>query len=182
MNNDFSPIADVITLVANDQHAEATGLVNDLLGARVMDSLQDRKETIAQSLFAPGADSLSEEVEELDEISLKTKFSAYKAASENEESGQPKERERSKSLTARIEKDVEKKHGAGMVRHLERAASVQHYGRSAVKEEIVQEEHESVEDFVKRGGKIKQVAPGKAHGSQKPQTIKKAKQYFVKKG
>jgi hypothetical protein len=39
-------------------------------------------------------------------------------------------------------------------------------------EEIVQEEHESVEDFVKRGGKIKQVAAHKAHGSQKKQTIK----------
>lgn len=108
MKEDFSPIADAITLVANDQHSEATPIINDLLGARVMDSLQDRKETIAQSLFAPSADALQEEV--------------------------------------------------------------------------VQEEHESVEDFVKRGGVVKQVAPGKAHGSQKPQTIKKAKQYFVKKG
>jgi len=133
MNEDLSPIADAITLVANGQAGEATGLVHDLLGARVLDALQSHKQEIAQSLFAPSADALAEESEQLDEISLKTKFSAYKAAAEAEDSGQPKERERSKSLTARIEKDVEKKHGAKMVGNLERAASVQHYGRAALK-------------------------------------------------
>lgn len=61
MNEDFAPIADVITLVANDCHAEASPIVNDLLSARVLDALQSHKETIAQSLFAPSADSLSEE-------------------------------------------------------------------------------------------------------------------------
>lgn len=61
MSEDFAPIADVITLVANDQHGEATGIVNDLLSARVLDALQDHKQTIAQSLFAPSADALAEE-------------------------------------------------------------------------------------------------------------------------
>ena len=62
MNEDFAPIADVITLVANDQHGEATGIVNDLLSARVLDALQDHKQTIAQTLFAPSADALAEEI------------------------------------------------------------------------------------------------------------------------
>jgi hypothetical protein len=103
INEDLTPIADAITLVANDQAGEATGLVHDILGARVLDALQTHKQQIAQTLFAPGADALAEE--------------------------------------------------------------------------LVQEEHESVEDFVKRGGKIKQVAAGKAKGSQPAQTIKKAKHY-----
>lgn len=104
MNKDLTPISDAITLVANDQAGEATGLVHDLLGARVLDSLQNHKQEIAKTLFAPSADALTEEV--------------------------------------------------------------------------VQEEHESVEDFVKRGGKIKHVAPANAKGSQPAQTIKKAKSYF----
>jgi TRAP-type C4-dicarboxylate transport system substrate-binding protein len=104
MNEELTPIADAITLVANDQAGEATGLVHDLLGARVLDALQSHKQQIAQTLFAPSADTLTEE--------------------------------------------------------------------------LVQEDHESVEDFVKRGGKIKQVAAGKAKGSQPAQTIKKAKSYF----
>lgn len=99
INEDLTPISDAITLVANDQAGEATSLVHDLLGARVLDALQSHKETIAQSLFAPSADTLSED-------------------------------------------------------------------------------HESVEDFVKRGGKIKQAAPHKAHGAQAMVKIKKAKRYF----
>jgi TRAP-type C4-dicarboxylate transport system substrate-binding protein len=104
MNEELLPIADCITLVANDQAGEATGLVHDLLGARVLDALQSHKQEIAKTLFAPSADALTEEV--------------------------------------------------------------------------VQEEHESVEDFVKRGGKIKHVPAADAKGAQKPQTIKKAKHYF----
>jgi TRAP-type C4-dicarboxylate transport system substrate-binding protein len=104
LNEDLSPIADTITLVANGQAGEATPIVHDLLGARVLDALQSHKQEIAQTLFAPSADTLTEE--------------------------------------------------------------------------IVQEEHESVEDFVKRGGKIKHVAAANAKGSQPAQTIKKAKSYF----
>lgn len=60
MNEDTAPIGDVITLVANDQRAEATGILNDILGARVLDALQIHKQDIAQSLFAPNADVLAE--------------------------------------------------------------------------------------------------------------------------
>jgi len=135
MREQFSPIGDMITLVANQQPGEATTVLTDLLSVRISDSLASRKQEIAQSLFAPSADALAEEAEQLDEISLKTKFSAYKKASENEESGQPRERARSKSLTARIERDVEKKHGAEMAANLGRAAAVQHYGRKAAMRE-----------------------------------------------
>ena len=60
LNEDSSPIADTITLVANGQAGEATPIVHDLLGARVLDALQSHKQEIAQTLFAPSADSLSE--------------------------------------------------------------------------------------------------------------------------
>jgi hypothetical protein len=63
MNEDFAPISDLITLVANEQHAEATPIIHDLLGARVLDAMQGFKQEIAQSLFVP----LQEEVEQLDE-------------------------------------------------------------------------------------------------------------------
>lgn len=39
-------------------------------------------------------------------------------------------------------------------------------------EEIVQEEHESVEEFLKRGGKIKKVAAHKSYSAPKAQKIK----------
>jgi len=179
MNEDFSPIADVITLVANDQHAEATGLVNDLLGARVMDSLQDRKETIAQSLFAPSADSLQEE-EQLDELSKATLGSYIQSRTHDLRSSGAAQGARGQWPKGTKDKaeaiSIAKKEGDKIQAGMKLAA------RKMMKEEIVQEEHESVEDFVKRGGKIKHVAPGNAHGSQKSQTIKKAKQYFVKKG
>jgi len=98
MAEDFSAIGDMITMVANDQHGEASVLVNDLLGARVSDALQTHKQSIAQTLFAPSADALAEE--------------------------------------------------------------------------IVQEEHESVEDFKKRGGKVKQIAAHKSYSASKSQKIK----------
>jgi hypothetical protein len=66
MQEDLIPISDVITMVANDQPGEATQLVHDLLGARISEALQGHKEVIAQSLFAPSADTL-EEAEQLDE-------------------------------------------------------------------------------------------------------------------
>ena len=98
MHEEFSAIGDVITLVANDQHGEASVILNDLLGARVSDALQSHKQDIAKSLFAPGADALAEE--------------------------------------------------------------------------IVQEEHESVEDFKKRGGKVKQIPAHKSYSAPKSQKIK----------
>jgi hypothetical protein len=104
MKENSTAISDIITLVACDQRAEANPILNDLLGSRVLDSLQGQKELLAKNLFAPSADTLAEE--------------------------------------------------------------------------LVQEEHESVEDFVKRGGKIKHVAAANAKGSQPAQTIKKAKSYF----
>jgi len=61
MTEDFAPIGDMITLVANDQHAEATPLVHDLLGSRIALALQDHKQTIARSLFAPSTEALAEE-------------------------------------------------------------------------------------------------------------------------
>jgi hypothetical protein len=67
MKEDFAPIGDVITLVANDQRSEATSIVNDLLSARVLDALQGHKQDIAKSLFAPGTEALQEETEQLDE-------------------------------------------------------------------------------------------------------------------
>jgi hypothetical protein len=98
MAEDFSAIGDMITMVANDQQGEASVLVNDLLGARVSDALQTHKQSIAQTLFAPSADALAEE--------------------------------------------------------------------------IVQEEHESVEDFKKRGGKVKQIPAHKSYSASKSQKIK----------
>lgn len=74
MNEQFGPIGDMITLVASSQHAEATPVLHDLLGARILDALQGHKQVIAQSLFAPSADALSEESEQLDEISKATAF------------------------------------------------------------------------------------------------------------
>jgi hypothetical protein len=81
LNEELSPIADVITLVANGQAGEATGLVHDLLGARVLDALQSHKQEIAQTLFAPSADSLTEESEQLDELSKGTLGNYVKKAS-----------------------------------------------------------------------------------------------------
>lgn len=72
MNDNFPAIADVITLVANDQYAEASPIIHDLLGARVLDAMQSHKQTIAQSLFAPSADALAEETEQLVELSKDT--------------------------------------------------------------------------------------------------------------
>ena len=45
-------------------------------------------------------------------------------------------------------------------------------GVEPLAEELTQEEHESVEDFIKRGGKIKKVAPHKSYSAPKPQKIK----------
>jgi hypothetical protein len=42
----------------------------------------------------------------------------------------------------------------------------------ALSEEIVQEEHESVEDFKKRGGKVKQIPAHKSYSAPKSQKIK----------
>jgi len=98
MKEEHAAIADLITLIAQENFSDATPLTNDLLSARIAGALDGAKQLIAQNLFVPGVDSLSEE--------------------------------------------------------------------------IVQEEHESVEDFLKRGGKIKKAAPGKAHGAQKSQKIK----------
>lgn len=60
MNEQSGAIGDLITLVAGNQQAEATPILNDLLGARIMDALQTHKQEIAQTLFAPGAAGLSE--------------------------------------------------------------------------------------------------------------------------
>lgn len=60
MHDQFQPISDVITLLANQQHGEASVLFNDLLGARISGALAERKTEIAQTLFAPGAAGLSE--------------------------------------------------------------------------------------------------------------------------
>lgn len=60
MNEDFTPIADTINLVANQQYADATSIVHDLLGNRVMAALETHKQSIAQNLFAPSADALAE--------------------------------------------------------------------------------------------------------------------------
>jgi hypothetical protein len=60
MREQFSPIGDVITLVANQQPGEATTVLTDLLSVRISDSLASRKQEIAQSLFAPSADTLEE--------------------------------------------------------------------------------------------------------------------------
>lgn len=106
MNEQFAPIGDVITLIANQQPSEATGILNDLLGARVTEALATRKQEVAQSLFVPSADNLAEETEQLEE-----------------------------------EKKKEKK-------------------------------AETVAQFLKRGGKITQARPHKAHGAPGPQKIK----------
>jgi len=98
MAEQSTAIGDMITLVANHQPGEATSIIDDLLSARVVDALQTQKHEIAQTLFAPSADALTEEV--------------------------------------------------------------------------VQEEHESVEDFIKRGGKVKKVAPHKSYSAPKSQKIK----------
>ena len=98
MNEQFAPIGDMITLIANHQAGEATVVLNEMLGARVTDALASHKQSIAQSLFVPSADALAEA--------------------------------------------------------------------------IVQEEHESVEDFKKRGGKVKQIPAHKSYSAPKSQKIK----------
>lgn len=65
MSEQFSSIGDMITLVANDQHAEATPVLHDLLGARILDALQGHKQEIAQTLFAPGTEALAEGSEQV---------------------------------------------------------------------------------------------------------------------
>lgn len=60
LQEDFAPLSDTITLVANEQYADATGIVHDVLGGRVLAALEDHKQMIAQSLFVPSADSLNE--------------------------------------------------------------------------------------------------------------------------
>jgi len=72
MNEQSGAIGDMITLVAGGQQAEATPVLHDLLGARIMDALQSHKQEIAQTLFAPGTDALAEESEQLDELSRAT--------------------------------------------------------------------------------------------------------------
>jgi hypothetical protein len=68
-------IHDIITLVANHQHGEATGILNEVLTVKIGDALEAHKQTIARSLFAPSADALTEDVEQLDEISRATAYS-----------------------------------------------------------------------------------------------------------
>jgi len=80
MHEQFQPISDVITLLANQQHGEASVLFNDLLGARVSDALQSHKQDIAKSLFAPSADNLAEGTEQIDELSKSTLKSYAKQA------------------------------------------------------------------------------------------------------
>ena len=72
MHEQFAPICDFITLIANQQPGEATPIFNDLMGARVLDAMQGYKQEIAQTLFAPTADNLSEETEQIDELSKRT--------------------------------------------------------------------------------------------------------------
>lgn len=80
MNEQFAPIGDMITLIANHQAGEATVVLNELLGARVTDALASHKQSIAQSLFVPSADALAEESEQLDELSRETLGSYAKKA------------------------------------------------------------------------------------------------------
>ncbi len=168
MKEEFAPIADVITLVANDQRAEASQIVNDLLSARVLDSLQARKETVAHSLFAPSADALSEEtLEEKNWIAgaVKNKGGLHRALHVPEGEKIP---------AAKIEAASHKGGKIGKEANLAKTLKGLH-----------KEEHESVEEFKARGGKVTQVPAGKAHGTGKEQTIKKAKSYFhsrMKKG
>ena len=135
MNEQFGPIGDMITLVASSQHAEATPVLHDLLGARILDALQGHKQVIAQSLFAPSADALAEETKKK---STKDNPSTAFAA------------------LANMSKNI--KHDINKVKKL--------------KEELVQEEHESVEDFKKRGGTVKQIPAHKSYSAPKSQKIK----------
>jgi hypothetical protein len=204
MKEEFAPIGDMISLIANHQPGEATGIINDLLNARVLDSLQSRKQDIAKNLFAPDpGSSLSEETRlskadkagiQKERESLRRKGGYLGAAKFNYFLNKTK-----KSL--KEEQLDERNWIAGAIKHpgaLHRALHVPQgekipadkleaaahkkgkVGKEArlaqtlkgLHEEIVQEEHESVEDFIKRGGKVKHVPAHKAHGAQKKQTIK----------
>lgn len=172
LGEDSAPISDVITLVANDQHAEATSIVNDLLSARVLDSLQAHKETIAHSLFAPSADALSEEtLEEKNWIAgaIKNKGGLHRALHVPQGEKIP-----AKKLEAASHKGGKVGKEANLAKTL----------KGFHKEEVVREEHESVEDFVKRGGKVKHIPAAAAHGAEEPQiphAHKKASAYYIKK-
>jgi len=170
MKEEFAPIGDMITLVANDQPGEATGILNDLLSTRVLGALADHKQVIAKSLFAPSADALSEGVEDLSEdkagrrelgkhwIKGAIKHPGALHTALHVPQGE-------KIPADKLEAAAHKKGKVGKEARLAKTLKGLH-------EEIVQEEHESVEDFVKRGGKVKQVPAGKAHGAQKKQMIK----------
>lgn len=162
MKEEFAPIGDMISLVANQQPGEATVIVNDLLSNRVLDALSTHKQDIAKSLFAPGASPLAES-EQLDEKNwikgaIKHPGALHKAL------GVP---QGEKIPAGKLDKAAHEKGKVGKEARLAKTLKSLHES-----DELVQEEHESVEDFVKRGGKVKQVPAGKAHGSQKKQTMK----------
>lgn len=75
---DLTPVSDIISLVANQQYSDATNIMHDVLGSHVLNALQERKQVIAQSLFVPSADSLSEEIEQLDELKHIKDLEAHK--------------------------------------------------------------------------------------------------------
>jgi hypothetical protein len=160
MKEEFAPIGDMITLVANDQPGEATGILNDLLSTRVLGALADHKQVIAKSLFAPSADALSEEVVEEGKNWIKGAIKHPGALHTALHVPQGE-----KIPAGKLEAAAHKKGKVGKEARLAKTLKGLH-------EEIVQEEHESVEDFIKRGGKVKQVPAGKAHGAQKKQMIK----------
>jgi hypothetical protein len=149
-------------LVANDQQGEATTILNDLLSARVLDSLQSHKQEIAKTLFAPSADTLAESTEELDEKKNWIAGAIKRPGALHTALHVP---QGEKIPAGKLEAAAHKKGKVGQEARLAKTLKGLH-------EEIVQEEHESVEDFLKRGGKIKQVASHAAHGAQKKQKIK----------
>ena len=111
-----------IALLAQGNGAEARAVLEDGLSNIVLNRLEERKRELAGGLFSGYAtEPVQEEFEQLDEISLKTKTSAYAKAVDRDS---PK----GDNFAGKIEKNVEKKHGPDGVQKLYNAADRYMYG------------------------------------------------------
>jgi len=108
VSEQWAPIGDVISLIASQQPGEATTILNDLLGARVSESLAARKQEVAQSLFAPSAEELTEaksaEAEKNKAGKTKTKAKVAAPAKNHKGTGAPAKHDTASAVAAFLKK------------------------------------------------------------------------------
>jgi len=88
-------INSVVAMVADQNFADATNLVNDLLNQRVVVALDEYKQFIAQNIFSPSVE-LSEETEDKDKEDKKDEEDEDEKDEEDDEDEKDEEEDKKK--------------------------------------------------------------------------------------